>query len=285
MTAKEKDWEKLGYKVEPIPVDKVDMGQFQARTKKVEEGLEDLAENIRKLGLLNPVTVYQKPDGRFDLIAGQRRFLAVTDRLKWKTIPARILPYEPSDSEAKAISLSENIIREDLAESDVKNSIMLLYTRCGASGTAISETLGIPYWVVLSVLKYEDLPKKLKQAVDKQEIDVDLATRATNLAIQPDGKVDEEFAVEVAQNMKTMLPEQQKALVKNVKENPDTPLEDNVEEAKKAQKTKQIRISLLMHEYDALDKYANAEKIESVHEAAWRALTNKLKEMGYLEGA
>jgi len=284
MTVKEKDWEKAEYEVHKIPVDKVDMGQFQSRTKKVEEGLDDLAENIKKLGLLNPVTVYQKKDGRYDLIAGQRRFLAIAERLKWTTIPARILPSEPSDVEAKAISLSENIIREDLADSDLKNSIMLLYTRLGASGKAISDTLGIPYWVVLSVIKYDDLPNNLKEAVDKKEIDIDLATRAASAAIGSDGKVDEELAEELAQNMKSMIPEQQKQLIKNIKKRPEASLEENVEDAKKAQKAKEIRIRLLMREYDALGEYASTEKIDNIHEAAGRVLVKSLQDMGYLEG-
>jgi len=284
MTVKEKEWEKLKYDVQKIPVNKIDMGHFQSRTKKIEEGLDDLAENIRKLGLLNPVTVYQKPDGRFDLLAGQRRFLAVAERLKWTTIPARILDYEPSEAEAKAISLSENIIREDLANSDVENSIMMLYTRCGASGKAISDSLGIPYWVVLSVIKYDDLPNNLKEAVDKKEIDIDLATRATSAAIGSDGKVDEELAEELAQNMKSMIPDQQKQLIKNIKKRPEASLEENVEDAKKAQKTKQIRIRLVMREYDALGEYASTEKIDNIHEAAGRVLIKSLQEMGYLEG-
>jgi ParB family chromosome partitioning protein len=268
------------YKVIAIDVKLIDMGPNQARTQKVEEGLDDLAENIRLLGLLNPITVYKK-DGRYELVAGQRRFLAVSDRLKWKTIPARILPSRPKDVEAKAISLSENIIREDLTDQDLKNSIMLLYTKCGASGRAISDTLGIPYDIVLDVIKYEGLPKKLQEVVDAGDADLDLAKRATKASLDDQGRVDEKKALELLTHMRTLMPEQQKVLVKKAEERPEASIEEIVEEAKEVQRTKRITITMLMHEYDALKKYANSEGIEE-KEAAVRALSKTLKNLGYL---
>lgn len=84
----ERDWERIEYKVEKIPVNEIETGRFQSRTRKIEEGLDELAENIRLLGLINPVTVYKRPDRIYELIAGQRRFLAISEILGWTEIPA-----------------------------------------------------------------------------------------------------------------------------------------------------------------------------------------------------
>ena len=278
---KEKEWEKIEYKVEKISVDQIEMGRFQSRTRKIEEGLVDLAENIRLLGLINPITVYARPDGKYELIAGQRRFLATTEILGWKTIPARILPFPPTETEAKAISLSENIIREPLVRSDLKDSIMLLYTRCEASGAAISRTLGIPYPIVLSVIKYEGLSEGLKKAVDNKEVDVDLAKRATEATLLSDGTIDDEKATRMASLMKSMMPEQQKTMIKSSKERPEATVEELAEEARKIPRTKRFMVTLLMDEFNALSEYADSEGVH-YREAAVRGLTKTLKDLGFL---
>ena len=274
------DWEKEDFIVEKIPVLKIEMGKFQARTRKVEENLDELAENIRILGLINPITVYKK-NGAFELISGQRRFLAISEILKWSEIPARILKEQPNEIIAKALSLSENIIRKKLAASDLKESIMLLYTRCGAKATEISRTLGIPYRIVLDQIKYDGLPNQLKEKVDSGEVDVILAKRATEAAIQQDGNIDEEKATKMVTIMKTLLPEQQKTMINIAKKQPEATIEQLSEVAKKIPKTKPIRITLLMDEYGALEKYAEIENIDE-STAAVKAIVNTLKDLGYL---
>jgi len=281
LTQEGKKWEEMEYHVEKISMDDIEMGRFQSRTRKIEEGLDDLAENIRLLGLINPITVYKRPDGKYDLIAGQRRFLATKEILGWETIPARILPSEPTEAEAKAISLSENIIRAPLADLDLKDSIMLLYTRCNASGPAISKTLGIPYGTVLSVIKYEGLPERLQKAVDEREVDVDLAKRATEATLLADGTIDGEKAARMASLMKTMMPEQQKAMAKSAKERPEATIDELAEEARRIPKTKRFMITLLMDEFGALSEYADSEGVH-YREAAVRGLTKILKDLGFL---
>jgi len=281
MSVEETDWESAEYEVQKIPVDKIGMGRYQARTSKVEEGLEDLADNIKKLGLINPITVFQKDDGNYELITGQRRFLAIKDILGWKMIPARILPFEPGETAAKALSLSENLFRADLAVKDIENSIRLLYIRCNASAKSISDTLGIPYAIILSYIKYEGLPETLKKDVDSGDVDVDLASRAAGASLKEDGTIDEDKASGVASVMKTLMPDQRKTLVKMAKARPAASVEELAEEARKVPRTKRFQITLLMDEYEALEQYAKTEKIDE-REAASRALVKTLKDMGFL---
>jgi len=277
----ERDWEEMEYRVEKISVDKIDMGRFQSRTVKVEEGLEDLAENIGKLGLINPITIYKMPSERYELIAGQRRFMAIKDILCWEKIPARILPFEPTEIVAKAISYSENVMRNKLASIDRVASIRLLYLRCGASGREITRTTGIPYELVLDVIGYEGLSQGLKDKVDSGEIDVDLAKRAMKATIAAYGTVDEEKSVNIASIMKTLLPIQQQNLAKITAERPEASIEELADEARKIPPTKQIRIYMLMPAYDGLSKYSESEGIKE-GEAAGRIILQSLKDMGYL---
>jgi len=275
----ERDWEKIDYTVMKIPVKDIEMGRFQSRTRKIEEGLDELAENIRLLGLISPIAVYKRPDRIYELIAGQRRFLAISEILGWEVIPARILPFEPTEVEAKAISYSENDMRKALTKRDREDSIRLLYVRCGASGSAISRTLGIPYRIVLDVIKYEELPQGLKDEVDKGDVDVDLAKRA--VVLTEDGVVDEEKSVKVAKIMKTLLPDQQKKLINITRDRPEATIDELAEEARKIPKTKRFQIILLAEEYEGLTTYAKSEEIDE-RVAAGRVLIQALKDMGYL---
>ena len=79
-------------------------------------GLDDLANSIRSLGLINPVTVVERSEGQFDLIAGQRRLLACR-RIGMTTISA-IVRTDLEDSEATVISLVENVQRADMNPMD-----------------------------------------------------------------------------------------------------------------------------------------------------------------------
>ena len=265
---------------EEISMDLIDAGPWQSRTRKVEENTDELAENIKCLGLINPIVVHQKEDGRYELIAGQRRLIAA-EKLGWKTIRAKILPSRPSDAVAKAISLSENILRQKLSASDIKDSIIMLYHRCEASARTISKTLGIPYRIVLDTIKYEALPDELKKEVDEGNVDVELAKRATDYATLPDGTVEVEKAVKMAPELKMLMPSQIKKLAKLAKERPTASPEELLEEAKEAPATKRMVIEMLLEEYEGLKKAADAKGV-SEREAAYLGLVTWLKEEGFL---
>jgi ParB/RepB/Spo0J family partition protein len=265
---------------EEIPLDLIDVGPWQARTRKIEENTDELAENIKCLGLINPITVYKKEDGRYELIAGQRRLIAV-EKLGWKTIPARVLKEKPAEVVAKAISFSENILRQPLSYADVKDTIVMLYHRCGASGRTISKSLGIPYRIVLDVIKYEELPDELKKMVDEGEIDVKTAKKAVDFCTTADGNVDVSKAVTMARELKMLVPSQVKTLEKLITERPDLPAEQLIEQAKAVQPTKRIYIELLMSEYEGLRKAAETKGL-SEEEAAYNALITWLKNEGFL---
>ena len=94
-----------------IPADLIEPNPFQPRMSFDQEALEELAESIRTLGLIQPITVRRKADGRYQIISGERRFRA--SRLAgMNMIPAYIR--DTNDQGMLEMAIVENIQREDL---------------------------------------------------------------------------------------------------------------------------------------------------------------------------
>jgi len=101
-------------------------------------GLEELVESIREKGLLNPLIVRRCSDGRYELIAGQRRFLAC-QRLGWETVPV-IVRDVTNDTDATILSLIENVQRADVNPIDKARAYQKIYERYGDYGSVARET-------------------------------------------------------------------------------------------------------------------------------------------------
>jgi ParB family transcriptional regulator, chromosome partitioning protein len=100
-----------GGKPREIPVDQIDRNPFQTRSQMSEEQLSELAASITANGVVQPVLVRPLANGRFQLIAGERRWRA--SQLAGKqTIPAILR--QVSDEQAMEITIVENLQREDL---------------------------------------------------------------------------------------------------------------------------------------------------------------------------
>jgi ParB family chromosome partitioning protein len=94
-----------------IPVEMLDPNPYQTRRHVNEEALQELAESIKASGVVQPVIVRPLPNGRFQLVAGERRWLA-SKRAGKATIPAVVR--EISNEQAMEITIIENLQREDL---------------------------------------------------------------------------------------------------------------------------------------------------------------------------
>jgi len=267
-------------KFEEIPIELIKIGPQQSRTRKVEENVDELAENIKKHGLINPITVYPE-NGKYILITGQRRFLAA-QKLGWKKIPAKIIKKPTDPLIAKIISLSENLMRRDLIDRDCADAFKALFRKYGSIKAIVDET-GIPRAIVQKHLKYEALPDKLKKMVDDKIISFSIAEKARDAAIdRSTGEVDVEKAVKLAMAMKAELPkkEQRDALVELAKSRPEKSPEELVEEAKKAAAVK-ISVTLGPRWYTALRKAAE-ERMVSEEEVATTAIMDWLEAKGYV---
>jgi ParB family chromosome partitioning protein len=100
-----------GGKPREIPLDQIDPNPFQTRTQLDEEHLAELATSITANGVVQPILVRPQANGRFQLIAGERRWRASEIAGK-KTIPAILR--QVSDEQAMEITIVENLLRADL---------------------------------------------------------------------------------------------------------------------------------------------------------------------------
>lgn len=128
--------------VKEVDLSTVVISQFNTR-KDLDAGTEDasldeLASSIREKGLLNPITVVRREDGKYDLIAGQRRFIACR-RLGMRTIPA-IIREKMDDTDATILSLIENIHRADMNPMDKARAYKTIYDKYGDYEHVAKET-------------------------------------------------------------------------------------------------------------------------------------------------
>jgi len=157
--------------VRQLRLDQLVLSPQQARTRDVEKGLDELVENIRVHGQLEPIIVSPASEGdRFEIVAGQRRWLALR-RLGAATIHAAVLDHRIDEVTAQAISVSENLVRRDLSGKDLISICTRLHHRYG-SVKAVAEELGLPYNKVRSYVKFDRLRPELKTLVESGRLDI-----------------------------------------------------------------------------------------------------------------
>ncbi len=101
----------------------IEPNPFQPRMNFDQEALEELGESIRTLGLIQPITVRRKPDGRYQIISGERRFRACR-ATGMEMIPAYIR--DTDDQGMLEMAIVENIQRENLDPIEVAMSYQRL---------------------------------------------------------------------------------------------------------------------------------------------------------------
>jgi ParB family chromosome partitioning protein len=262
--------------IKEIPMDKLTIGKGQVRVTHPEKGLEDLVSSIQKHGLLSPIVVSEVSGGKFEILTGQRRFLAC-QKLGKKSIMAAILDGHVDENEAKIISLTENLIRDDPLESDYIDACTSLLKHYG-SIQAVSERMGISPARVAEYVKYDSLPAALQKMVDDREIPMKTALRARKAAMTESGAVDEKEAVKFAKELKPMIGIQQDKVVKAAKKLKGQPFEKKIEAGRAQAEVTQILVTLGEEVHALLQQYASDEGTTQDDAAAGlieAGLTNK----------
>jgi ParB family transcriptional regulator, chromosome partitioning protein len=266
--------------VQEISLDQIDIGRSQVRLRDVREEIEELAESIEKMGLLEPIVVSKTDDGRYEVVTGQRRFLAhqVLGRDK---IMAVILAGRVEPDIAKAISLTENLVRRDLSEKDYIDACTDLYRRYG-SIKAVAEELGLPASKVSRYVKYDQLTPKLKEMVDSGTVEMKTALRAVKAATDEEGSVNEDNAVVFAEEMKGMSNLQQRTIEKVAQENPSASVDEVIEAGRRPPRQNKITVIIGESLNEALNKFANDEGTNEA-DAAVTLIESGLTGRGYLD--
>ncbi len=142
-----------------IPTDMIEPNPFQPRMNFDQEALEELGESIRTLGLIQPITVRRKPDGRYQIISGERRFRACR-ATGMEMIPAYIR--DTDDQGMLEMAIVENIQRENLDPIEVAMSYQRLIEECNLTQEQMAIRVGKKCASVTNYLRLLKLPAKIQ---------------------------------------------------------------------------------------------------------------------------
>ena len=148
-----------------------------------ETGISDLANDIRMNGLINPLTV-RKNDGKYEIIAGQRRFLAC-QMLNKETIPCNVV--DVSAQKAEEISLVENVQRNQMTNYDKIKTYNKLYNVYNKDIEKVMNAVHISRATLNKYLKLHTLSDDVVRLLDStadDKITIDVAVELTKLPIE-----------------------------------------------------------------------------------------------------
>ena len=154
---KEEEEIKEGEKIYKLAINEVEPNRKQARKKFDEEAIEELADSIKKYGLIQPIIVTKK-DGYYEIIAGERRWRACK-KAGLREISAIIK--DDDDRKNKEISLIENIQREDLNTVEKAMGIKILMEEYNLTQQQVSEALGKSRSAIANTIRILNLDERV----------------------------------------------------------------------------------------------------------------------------
>lgn len=150
-----------------VPVGHIRANPNQPRKQFDEERLEELADSIKKHGLIQPITVRYIGEKRFELISGERR-LRATKLAGLKEIPAFIR--EADDEQSMAFALIENIQREELNPLEIAMGYQRLVEEFNYTQAEVAERVGKNRSTITNMLRLLSLPDYLQNALKSNEL-------------------------------------------------------------------------------------------------------------------
>jgi len=164
-----------------ISIDAIDSNPFQPRTTFDEQSLDELALSIKKLGIVQPLTVRETGGGRYQLIAGERR-LRAAKRAGLTHVPAFIRTAD--DQAMLELALVENIQREDLDAVEVAISFQRLIEECKLTQEELSERVGKQRSTVANYLRLLKLPAEIQLGIKNKQLMMGHARTLVNIEDQ-----------------------------------------------------------------------------------------------------
>ncbi|RMG48696.1 MAG: ParB/RepB/Spo0J family partition protein [Acidobacteria bacterium] len=159
----------LGGAPQDVEIARIRPNPQQPRREFDEAEIDALAESIRNAGVLQPLLVRKDPDGRYTLIAGERRLRAARKAgLARVPVIVRDLP----DEKFLEIALIENLQRDDLGPIETALAFRELVRRLGLSQTEVAERLGKPRSTVANYLRLLELPEEVRELLEKGRLEM-----------------------------------------------------------------------------------------------------------------
>ena len=155
--------------INEIPLDQIEPNPNQPRHDFDADALQELANSIREIGIIQPITLRQTADNRFQIIAGERRWRA-SQMAGLTAVPAYIRTIK--DESVMEMALVENIQREDLNAIEIALAYEHLLEGDGMTQEKVSERVGKSRTAITNDLRLLRLPAQVQMALQKKEIDM-----------------------------------------------------------------------------------------------------------------
>jgi ParB family chromosome partitioning protein len=164
-----KDTEVQEQQLKDLPVDLIQRGKYQPRRDMDPQALEELANSIRVQGVMQPIVVRPIADGRFEIIAGERRWRA-TQQAGLDSIPAVIR--DVPDEAAIAMALIENIQREDLNPIEEGIALQRLQQEFQLTQQQVADAVGKSRVSITNLLRLMSLPEDVKLLLERGDLEM-----------------------------------------------------------------------------------------------------------------
>lgn len=150
-----------------VPLDRIVPNRYQPRQSFEPGELAQLAESVKRNGVLQPILVRRKADGLFELIAGERRYRAAK-LAGLKGIPAVVR--NSSDEQSMELALIENLQREDLNPIEEARAYYRLLTEFSLTQETLAQRFGKDRSSIANTLRLLNLPNEIKELVESFKI-------------------------------------------------------------------------------------------------------------------
>jgi len=158
-----------GESLTSLPIESLQPGRYQPRTGMDPEKLSELADSIRAQGLIQPIVVRRIAGGRYEIIAGERRWRAA-QQASLREVP--VVLREVDDRAVIAMALIENIQREDLNPLEESQALKRLIDEFGLTHQQAAEAVGRSRAAVSNLLRLLELPAAIRKLLDARQLEM-----------------------------------------------------------------------------------------------------------------
>jgi ParB family transcriptional regulator, chromosome partitioning protein len=155
--------------VATLPLTQLQAGKYQPRKNMVDASLQELSESIKEQGIMQPLLVRAIANGKYEIIAGERRFRAA-GLAGLKEVP--VLIKQADDQATAAMALIENMQREDLNALEEANGLARLIEEFGYTHEKAAQAVGKSRSAVTNLLRLIQLAKPVQAMLLKGEIEM-----------------------------------------------------------------------------------------------------------------
>ena len=165
--------------ISEIALDKIKPNPDQPRVDFDDETMEELSTSIQKIGVIQPITLRELEDGKYQIIAGERRYRASL-MADLKSIPAYVKTVE--DEDVMEMALVENIQREDLNAIEIALTYQKLIDSQSLTQEQLSDRVGKKRATIANYMRLLKLPAEVQMGIKDKKIDMGHARSLVTIA-------------------------------------------------------------------------------------------------------